>query len=688
MIKPCAIVLPLVLAAPLLRADEGMWTYSDFPSAQVKARHGFGPDAAWLRRAQLASARLAGGCSASFVSPSGLVMTNHHCAAGCVQQLSTPAQDLVRDGFYAPTRPDERRCPDIEINQLLEIRDVTARVNQATSGLHAGAYNQAEKAELSRIERECATSERLRCDVVRLYHGGQYHLHRYRRFQDVRLVFAPEFAMAFFGGDPDNFEFPRYDLDVTFLRVYEDGGPAAQEHYFSFAARPAREGDLTFVSGNPGSTARLATVAQLAYQRDVAQPEALLRLAELRGVVSEFQRRGPEAERVSRGLLFAVENSLKAIRARHAALRDARFFGARVAAEEALRREVAALPEVQRRYGGAWDAVARAMDEQRRLRRPYQHLERHFTRAGDLCAIARALVRAAAELPKPSERRLRELRDSALPELRQALFSAAPIYPDLEILKLSFYLSKLREELGPDHPAVRKVLGQRSPDELAQEVVRGTGLGDVALRRRLWEGGAAAVAQAGDPLLRLAQVIDEDARAARQRYEDRVESVEKQSTEQIARARFAVEGRAGRRSYPDATLSLRLSYGAVRGFPDEDGRAVPAQTTFSGLYDRATGRPPFRLPERWLRARDRLDLGAPLNFCTDNDIIGGNSGSPALNRDGQIVGLVFDGNRFSLWGEYGFDGAQNRAVLVHGHGLLHALRVVYQAEPLLKELGR
>jgi hypothetical protein len=686
-----ALVLPLAglagAATPTpARADEGMWTYNNFPKATLKEKYGVSVDDKWLDHVRLSSARLAQGCSGSFVSADGLVLTNHHCAHACIEQLSTPEKDLVKTGYTARAEADELRCPELEINQLAEITDVTDRVRKATAGLADQKYNEVEKAELSRIEKECATSSDVRCDVVTLYRGGMYNLYKYRRFQDVRLVFAPEFAIAFFGGDPDNFNFPRYDLDVSFLRVYQDGKPARLDHHLGWSAAGAKEGEVTFVSGHPGATGRLLTVAQLEYLRDVALPERLLRLAEMRGLLTEYQHRGPEQKRTSNHVLFSIENSYKALRGRFGALLDPAFFAHLRAQEQTLRQTVTANPEWQKQYGGAWDAIARAQDVQRELRKPYGFIEAGLGFSSDLFGHARTLVRAADERGKPIEKRFREFRDSALPAVTQRLFSAAPIHDELEIATLAFSLTKMREELGSDDPFVKKVLGKESPEELAERLVKGSKLKDVAVRKALWEGGKKAVDQAagntGDPMIRLARLIDGDARALRKRFEDAVEAPLKKNGELLAKARFAVEGT---KAYPDATFTLRLSYGRVEGW-QELGRKVAPFTSIGGAFDRATGRAPFELPPSWLAAKGKLNLRTPMNFVTSNDIIGGNSGSPVVNKNAEVVGLIFDGNIHSLGGDYGFDPVKNRAVAVHSGAILEALGKIYGADRLVKEL--
>ncbi|MCY1076130.1 S46 family peptidase [Archangium lansingense] len=679
-------LLPILflLTAGLARADEGMWTFNNFPSDLVKARYGFAPSQEWLTKVRLSSARIAGGCSASFVSPTGLVMTNHHCVRDCVQQLSTPQRDFIVKGFYATTAPQERACPGMEVNKLTEITDVTDAMTKATQGKEGAAFRDAQRAEIARLEKECATAPDVRCDVVTLYQGGMYNLYKYQRFQDVRLVFAPEEAIAFFGGDPDNFEFPRYDYDVSFVRVYQDGKPAKMDNWLRWSSKGAQPGELTFVAGHPGGTSRLLTGEQLRYQRDYALPERLFQLAQLRGLLDEFQQRGPEFTRISNSLKFGVENAYKAMVGRREALVDRDFFAKKLDEEQKLRDWVKADPERQKRYGQAWDNIARATDTLRTMRIRLRLLEQGAGTGSDLFGYARMLARSADERSKPNELRLEEFAEARKPELEQQLFSPAPVYPKLEEALLTFYLTKLREQLGPDEPVVKQVLGKQSPQALARKLLSGTRLASPQVRRQLYQGGPEALRASKDPMLELIRTLDGEARAIRKRYEEEVESVIDKNGELIARARFEAYGTS---IYPDATFTLRLSFGQVKGYPDE-GKTVEPFTRLAGLYERATGEDPFRLPPSWLQAKPRLDLQTPFNFVSSNDIIGGNSGSPIFNKDAEIVGIVFDGNIQSLGGEYGFDESVNRTVSVHSQGILEGLRKVYNARRLLEELGQ
>lgn len=685
----CAAAL---LALPAL-ADEGMWTYNNFPAAKVKAKYGFEPTKDWLDHLRLSSVRIAGGCSASVVSPTGLVMTNHHCARECIENLSgLKKKDFNKDGFYAKTEADEARCPGYELNQLAEITDVTARVQKATAGVADDKFNDAQKAEIAAIEKECGTSDDVRCEVVSLYRGGRYDLYKYQRFQDIRLVMAPEDAIAFFGGDPDNFMFPRYDLDVSFLRIYgKDGKPAKLEHFLKWSDGSLKEGDVTFVSGNPGGTSRTLTVAQLEDDRDYRLPLRLFKLAELRGLITMYQTRGAEQKRHSNDLLFGVENSFKALKGRHSALADKAFFAQLAKAEADFRAKVKAKPELEKQYGAVWDNIAAITKKGQAYRTEYNALE--FMRGSQLFELARELVRHADEAGKPNGERLPEYTDSREPQLRQQVLSNAPIYDELEVATLTWALTKVREDLGTDHPFIKRVFGKKSPAEIATAAVKGTKLKDIktdkngnptgGFRKDLFDGGKAKVDASKDPMIELARAFDPDARAIRKKYETEVSGPLKKQQELLARARFAVYGDT---NYPDATFTLRLSYGAVKSY-EENGHTVAPFTKIAGAFDRHTGADPYALPKSWLAAKPKLNLETPFNFITTNDIIGGNSGSPMVNAKGEVVGLIFDGNIQSLGGDYGFDESVNRAVAVHSAALLEALDKIYGAKRVVDELN-
>jgi len=671
--------------APLsdaLKNDEGMWLLNDFPSQRLEQLHGFRPSEEWLRHVQLSSARLAGGCSGSFVSLHGLVMTNHHCASRCIEQLSSTRRDYMKLGFNAQAEQQEAKCPEMEIDQLQSIVDVTERVHQATAGRSGAAFHDALKAEQASIETECTKNEEVRCDVVSLYRGGRYHLYKYQRFQDVRLVFAPEFATAFFGGDPDNFMFPRYDLDVAFLRVYDRGKPATTSEYFRWSPAGAAMGDLTFVAGHPWRTSRELTVAQLIALRDHALPERLLHLAEARGILTEYRRKGAEQQRTASSLLFGVENSLKALRGRLAVLREPDVFAAKVAAERELRTRVDGNPQLKALTAGALASIEQAQSRFETFRTEYRMLEQAQGFWSELFEHARRLLRIADESKKPNAERLREYTDAQRAVYTKQALSPSVIHDELEILTLTYSLTKLREELGVDNEIVARLLAKEGPAGLARRVVLGSRLKDIRFRKALFEGGKAAVDTATDPMLALARQVDSSARALRKEYEETVEAVTTKNSELIAQARFALFGTS---LYPDATATLRLSFGQVLGY-EELGKSIAPFSTFGRAFERATGIEPFALPKSWLDAKPKLALSSPLNFCTTNDIIGGNSGSPVIDRAANVVGVVFDGNIYSLGGDYVYDPIRSRAVAVHSAAIVEALDKIYRARRVLDEL--
>lgn len=664
------------------RADEGMWTFDNFPVAKMRAAYGWAPDAAWLEHARLGSIRLTLGCSASLVSPGGLVMTNHHCVRECVSALSDAQHDHIAGGFYAAAATDEKPCPAMEANQLVAITDVTEQVNAATAGKSDRAFHEAERAAKAQIESGCGTAADVRCQLVTLYQGGVYDLYKYRRYQDVRLVFAPEEDAAFFGGDPDNFTFPRFDLDASFVRIYEHGKPLRTDQFLKFAGIGVREGDIAFTSGNPGSTERDDTLAELVYQRDDSQPFVLNLFSELRGILAEFATKGPEQARTSKSLLFSIENSLKAFKGRQAALVNGPLIADKARAEGELRRRVAAAPSLAAASAGAWDAIAAAVAHQRNIFVRDALLDRFPAYLSPLLGQAIALNRYAAEIGKPDGQRLEEYADANFPALRQQIESPAPTHAELERTVLTWWLTKVREYLGTTDPDVRTLLGKRSPEEIAAAVVAGTRLGEPALRAQLLAGGAAAINAYHDPLIDFERILDAPARAVRADYENSVMAVKTKNAAVIAKARFALDGKS---SYPDATFTLRLSYGAVSGY-QEGGHSVAATTNFGGAYAHATGQEPFKLPDSWTTAEQSVDPKVQLNFVSTDDIIGGNSGSPVIGRHGEVIGLIFDGNIESLGGDFGYDGAVNRAVAVDVTGITEALRHIYHADRLVKEL--
>lgn len=664
-------------------ADEGMWTFDAFPAAQVNRAYGTNIDQAWLDRVRNAAVRLTGGCSASVVSPQGLVLTNHHCVIECVQDLSTPQQDFVRGGFYTKTRQEERKCPGQQAEILTGIEDVTQRVNQAAEGKTGRDFVRARDAEMAAIEKaSCATDASLRCQVISFYRGGQFKLYKYRKYSDVRLAFAPEFQSAFFGGDPDNFNFPRYALDAAFLRLYENGQPVATPDHLRWNAAAPKAGDPVFVAGNPGTTQRLLTNAQLSTLRDLVYPYQQLQRSELRGRLIRFSEESAENKRIALDPLFGVENSFKAVGGQHQALRDPAFFGQEVKEEQELRARVAADPKLAADIGDPWKEIADVQDDYAELYLPYWRLENGAGGGSLLFTYARQLVRAAQERAKPSGERLPEYADTRLPLLEQNLFDAKPVDLPLEELYLQFWLEKSREYLTADAPQTKLLLGREGPAALADRLVAGSKLADPAVRKRLYEGGLAAIQASDDPMIRYALQIDEEARKLRTAWETRVSGPTDRAAERIARARFAAYGTS---VYPDATFSLRLSYGKIDGW-NYRGTTVPPFTYIGGLYERATGAEPFDLAPKWAAAEPRVNKQTVFDISSTNDIIGGNSGSPLINAKGEVIGAVFDGNIHSLGGSFGYEADTNRSVTVSTAAITEALRNVYDQPQLIAEL--
>jgi hypothetical protein len=673
------IAVAFALIASPASADEGMWTFDNFPSAKVQAAYGFSPDQPWLDRVRLGSARLAGGCSASIVSAEGLVQTNHHCVLSCVQDLSKPGRDTVREGVLPRSRAEEEVCPGVAVEVLQSIEDMTARIGAATAGKSDAAFTSAYDGEVAAIERACKDGKAdRRCQVVKLYQGGQYKLYQYKRYDDVRLAFAPELDAAFFGGDPDNFNFPRYAFDVAFLRVYENGSPAATPNRLQWRSTPLNDGELVFVSGNPGTTSRALTTAQLAFQRDHLMPMRIATLQELRGRLIARGQHDPEFARQASSTFFGIENTLKAMTGRRNALVDPAVIAAKQADEAGLVRR-------NRAVASAYADIAKATAAYQRFWIAHHFLEVRPGQGSQLMVWARTLVRGAEERAKPDAQRLPEFTDARLAAIERALMANAPAEAALQQELLSFWGSKLREWLSADDPLVKKVLGRESPEGLAQRLVANTKLTDPAERKRLWEGGAAAIAASNDPMIVLARSFDADARALRQRFNSEVDGPGTKAQERLAKARFAAFGDS---IYPDATFTLRLSYGKVAGWTEPNGRVVPSFTRFGGLYERATGADPFKLVPRWDAGRAKLDANTIFNISSTNDIIGGNSGSPLLDKEGRVVGAVFDGNIHSLGGEYFYDPVLNRTVTVASTAIEEALVDLYGMQALVDELKR
>lgn len=658
-----------------------MWTFDNFPAAAVKQSFGADITPAWLDHVRLSTLRLTN-CTAAFVSPEGLILTNHHCIESCLAELSSKEKSLLELGFHATARKGEQRCPAQHADVLMATENITDAVLKADSGLSDAAANAARKKHLTALEQSCeqtsakSSTGKLECQSVRLYQGGQYFLYKYKRYSDLRLVFAPEADIASFGGDPDNFQFPRWSLDFSVLRAYENDRPARTPNYLQFDFGGPVANELVFVAGDPGTTARLQTRSQLEFDRDVSLPITLLRASELRGRYIQFGKINVGDERIALAPLNNLQNAIKVRRRELDALNDDALLEGKSNAEQALRLAAAL------NGSDPWRDIASAAARERALYLPYIFVENGAGFSSALFRNARLLVRGADERLQPNKDRLREFTDSELPRLQLDLFARVPVYPEFEQLTLSFSLERMREWLGPDHPVVRRLMSKESPDALATRLIAETQLNDAGFRKHLWEGGKTAVDASHDPMIELARAIDDDARAIRKQYEDEVEAPIAAAAEKIAAARFKAYGI---NTYPDATFTLRLNYGTVQGWK-ENGAAVQPFTRLDRAFERATGAPPFRIPDSWMRVKSQLDMNTPFCISTSNDIVGGNSGSPLIDSSGKIVGLMFDGNIHSIAGRYWFNPENNRAIALHPAIIREALDKVYNAKELLKEL--
>jgi hypothetical protein len=680
-----SLLAALLLSSALAgRADEGMWLFNQPPREILRERYQFDPTDAWLDHLQKSSVRI--GASASFISEDGLLISNHHVGAGSLQKLSTGAKNYLRDGFYAPTLAQEMKCLDLEIDVLQSIEDVSARVNAAVpKDAEPAAAFAARRKVIAGIEKESLDKTGLRSDVVTLWQGGTYQLYRYKRYTDVRIVFAPEQQAAFFGGDPDNFEFPRYDFDICLFRAYENGKPARTKDFLKFSPTGPRAGELVFVSGHPGATSRLLTVAELDNLRDQGLPFRLASLKREEVLLGNWSARSEENARRAREYFFGVQNSRKALDGRLAGLLDPQLMGRKIETEGSFKAQLAGKPEFSDALG-AYNKIAGATRVLAGQAARYALLERGDGFDCDDFRTARTLLRAGEERLKPNGDRLREFSDANRASLELGLFSPRPIYTDLEILTLTDSLTFFATQFGGDDPLVQKVLAGKSPHGRAVELINGTKMRDVAFRKTLYDGGAAAVAAANDPMIELARLIDPEARALRKVAEEQGE-IKQQAHAAIGRAANALLGTGGSR-YPDATGTLRLSFGTVKDY-QEDGQPIAAFTTFAGLYERSKNmkdREPFDLTPNWQTGQKRLNLKTPFDFVSTCDIIGGNSGSPVVNRAGEFVGIIFDGNLQSLPWDYAFDDRQGRATAVDSAAILEGLDKIYHAKALVREL--
>jgi hypothetical protein len=683
--KKAVLLLSSILLCLPSFADEGMWLFEAFPKDKVQATYGFSPSQEWLDHVRLSSARAPNG-SSSFVSADGLIFTNHHIAQGCVHDLSTNGKDYMKNGFYAPTRAEEPKCPGVEFVVLQDISDVTERVNAAAKpGLSDADAGKAQREEMSNIEKECSVNG-MRCDVVTLYSGALYHLYKYKKYDDVRLVFAPEFDIAFFGGDPDNFEYPRYDLDISFFRAYENGQPAKIDNYLKWSKTGVKDGDLVFVSGHPGRTGRLLTIDQLGFLRDYQFPMQLASYQKRLAAIQAYAAKSDENSREAEHDIFGIQNSFKAFTGYEGGLKNPQIMGKKESNEKELKQYVSSDPERQKQYGDPWSEISKAVGVQKEIYKELFFVDNMAGFRGELADYARKIVRSAEQKQKPSNERIRGFQDSALPTLEQELFSTAPVYKGLEKVLLAESLTEMQDVLGANNETVKQALAGKTPEERAAEVVDGTKLDDVAVRKQLYEGGQQAVETSTDPMVVLMRTSEPAAVAVHMRNEDEVDSVLRKNAGTIAKVRFA---QGGLNVPPDATFTLRLSYGAIKGY-QENGKQIPWFTTMGGAFEHAAAhgsKPPYELPASWMKAKSSLDLKTVYDTASTPDIIGGNSGSPVINKDAEVVGIIFDGNIESLPWNFVYDDVQGRSIATDSRAIIEALRKIYHADALATELA-
>ncbi len=678
-----ALTVLLLLPVRFVSADEGMWTFDNLPLKQLKEKYGFTPTQEWLDHVRLSSVRFNDGGSGAFISPKGLVMTNHHVALGQLQKMSDEKNNYVQNGFYAKTGLEEMKCPDLELNVLLHLIDITEKVRAAVKeGMKGQAILDAQKHEVAKWQKHFADSTGLRTDVVSLYQGGETWLYLYKKFTDVRLVFAPEQTIAFYGGDYDNFTYPRHDIDMALFRVYEDDQPVKSDHYLAWNISGAAEGELVFVSGHPGGTDRMQTVSQLEFQRDVELPVTLDMLNRRLAVYKQYSQTGQEQERQALSAVFGIENSLKALRGQYEGLLDTAIMNKKIREENDFRAKVEASKDLKKQFRKSWDIISKAKKKEAELIKPIRF---RTLKGSRLVGLATQVVNYISQMQLPDEQRANGYHESQKASLEFRLFSPAPVYVELEELLMADGLQESLDHLGPDDPFVKTVLNGRTPKDAAKQILQKTRLQDVEYRKKIATGGITALKESGDDLLLTVLKTFPLNSGVKKDYFEKVDNVITLTEESLSKARFAVYGKSRN---PDANFTLRLSYGKVAGYP-MNGTIAPYKTTFYGLYDRAYSfdfMEPFNLPERFKVRKDKINMSVPLNFVSTCDIIGGNSGSPVINAKGEYVGLVFDGNIESLVGNYIFDETANRCLAVHSAAIIHAMRVLYDAGPLADEI--
>lgn len=675
------IILTILFTAMFSVAEEGMWTFDNAPVKQLKEKYGFDITQDWLDHVRMASVRFNDGGSGSFVSPNGLVMTNHHVGLGQLQKMSKEGNDYVNNGFYAKVNSDEVKCVDLELNVLMEMQNITDKVLESMKGKTGSEAAVARRATLAQLQKELAEKSGLRADVVSLYNGAEYWIYSYKKFTDVRLVMAPEQQIAFYGGDPDNFTFPRYDLDMCFFRVYENDKPYNPAHFLKWKTAGAKDGELVFTSGHPGSTARQQTMAQIEFLRDYQLPFQLKNYKRRIEVLKSYSARGEEQARRALALIFGLENSQKAIGGQYSGLLDKNLMAKKLFEENELRSKVNSNPELKQMYAWAWDSIASAMERNRKMFNMLSY--RNVT--GSLATRALTIVRYATEMQKPNGERMALYQDANVKVTLAGLYSPAPVYADFEEVQLADRFKEALEVLGSNDPWVIAVLNGKTPEEAAKNLIANTQLSDVAFRKALIDAGSLEIQKSTDPMIVMALKIAPIGDEMKQWQDKNISTLLSSAVEATGKARFAVYGKE---LPPDANFTLRLSYGQVKGFA-MNGTKAPSMTTMYGLYDRAysfQNQTDFELPKRFKEGVNKLNLETPMNFVSTNDIIGGNSGSPVINAQAEVVGLIFDGNIESLPGRFTYSDEKNRAVSVHPGVMIETMRKLYDANIIADEL--
>lgn len=673
--------------------DSGkMWTFDYPPVKYFERTYGFTPDEKWFDNARLSALRLSG-CSASFISSDGLVMTNHHCARYALDKVNKPGEDLPDSGFYAPTLNDERRVDGMYADQLISMKDVTAEVQEAFERGKTDEEKVAERnREIQKLQKDAweeykksQPNDSIYAQVVTFYNGGKYSLYIYKRYTDIRLVFAPQLIVAYFGGDYDNFTYPRYDLDVSLFRIYQDGKPLNTEHYFRWSNSGAQENEPVFVIGNPGRTSRLLTVAQLEFNRDYSYPYIVNLLKDAMDIYSKYIEQHPDKKLEYQTRLFGISNSYKAYTGYLGGLRDQYLMARKRAFEKKFREAVDANPVLKEKYGSVWKEIARIQKEKAEIYEKFQAYNVTGLGRSSYFNIASRLIQYAKAMKMPESNRPMDYKGGALDSTKKKFFPSN-FNPDIEKMFLEYQLGFMSSVFGTSNEAFNRLLGGRTPTDAAHDLATTTFLGDSSRVVAMLNGSPDAILSSSDPFIQYMESIQKEASEMQARYQN-LSAREATQGQKLGHALYDVYGTS---IPPDATFTLRIADGVVKGY-EYNGTIAPPLTTFYGMYNRyySFGKKyPWYLPGNWSNPPADFNLSTPLDFVATNDIIGGNSGSPVINKNLEIVGLIFDGNIESLPGEYIYVDTYNRSVAVHSNAILEALAKIYHADRIVSEIKR